>query len=123
MAVDPLILQMRFDSSETDEFDSVICTCPPALFSEMGDLEALDLRLATAFLTRLAQDMAENLGRTCGRADYYITTSPEVIRDKGLMHDCQECRDGVQRALEHLEAHPGTRFIVGQLHWVVIGVD
>lgn len=118
---DPLVFEMQFHPGPTSGFDSIIAICPTALFvplNELGGEEALDMRLAVGFLTKLAQDGAAPVREVCAKAQFTITRKAELIRTRGLMHDCAECRAAVDQALAHNRDHPETRYIIGQLYWL-----
>lgn len=68
-------------------------------------------------LRQLSEASAWNLGEVLHHAEFVITTSPSTVQARGLMHDCDSCRDGVRRALQKLNESPETEMLVGSLYW------
>jgi hypothetical protein len=106
-----MILRTDLEHLPTDGGDTVIATSFPD-------------PLTPNFLRDLANDMADLVDCRVHHAEFTVTTNPAVVRTFGIfpLHaSCEECADGVRRALTHLEENPTSPLLVGRLYWV--GVD
>lgn len=80
-------------------------------------LGALDIVLLSRMLRTLAEQQAADLGDELHHADFVVTTDPDLVAERGIMHDCDECRAGVETALRWLQEEPNGYLVVGQLWW------
>lgn len=98
---------------EISGFDTTILVMPKQ-FYVAGALAVIQFG---RFLRELANQQAADLGERLHHADFVITTDPAVVQSRGSMHDCDECRAGVQQALRILRENPKEELIIGQLYW------
>lgn len=82
-----------------------------------GEPPALAIRQLGASLRRLAEQSAARIGERLHHAEFAITKNPATVEARGAMHDCAECRAGVQRALRMLAENPDEDLFVGNLFW------
>jgi hypothetical protein len=97
--------------------DTIIATMPQAFYVELGDGPTLVMQPFARWLRQLSEAQASSLGEQLHHAEFVITTSPSVVQARGSMHDCDECRAGVQAALRSLRDHPDQELLVGALYW------
>jgi hypothetical protein len=98
--------------------DTCIATMPKQFTADVGDGEhAVLLPQLVRFLRPMFEEFATNLGEELHHAEFVITTDPSTVQAKGSMHDCDECRAGVRRALRALKQHPDRELIVAALYW------
>lgn len=119
MPGDPLKLEVHTDSEQEPPagFDSVIALFPESYYVTVGGKRALIARKAVAWVRALSLKCARDIGEVLHHAEWTITSDPELVHTLGLMHDCVERRDGVERAVAHLRDHPEAEIAVGQLLW------
>jgi len=79
--------------------------------------EALDARFVLRLLSQLSERFASELEERLHHAEWVITRDPRTVKERGMLHDCDFCRDGVERALEMLEAKPNGDLAIGALYW------
>lgn len=106
-----MVLGSELEHLPTDGGDTVIATKPPT-------------ELTMDILQQLADDMAAIVGCRLHHAEFVLTTDPAVVRSFGIfpLHiGCEECEAGVERGIAHLERHPDSPLLVGQLHWADVG--
>jgi hypothetical protein len=106
--------------AETDAppsgFDSVIAVMPSEFYVQIDDGEPAFAAVQFARYVRdLSEDQARRMGERLHHAEWINTRDPEVVRQRGLMHDCDECRAWVEKALSLIAE--GNELMVGQLWW------
>lgn len=100
--------------------DTTILALPEGFYVELEKHgRALLVQPLSRFLSSLANKQAADLGERLHHAEFVLTNDPSVIESRGSVHDCEECRAGVKRALRFLKEHPEHEMIVGQLFWAV----
>lgn len=102
--------------------DTTILLVPPAAYVDVPGEEhtgekAIHAGLLDLILRRLAEQQAADVGEELHHAEFTITRNPATLQSRGLIHDCDECRAGVQAGLRQLREHPDNDIIVGQLFW------
>lgn len=61
----------------------------------------------------LAQIQEGHLPPYIRMANFWITTNPDVVKQRGLVHtECESCQAGVERAVARLAEAPGTIMVV-----------
>jgi hypothetical protein len=116
---EPFFVLMGESDRNVSGRDTVIATLDhDALYATINGTDTL---LVTRF-SRLIQAMAEMrageaVGEVLHHGDFFITTDAERVRELGMLHDCEDCRAGVDRALASLAEHPGADVVIGQLYW------
>ena len=98
-------------------FDSAIAAVPEGCYLVADGKRALNMRAAQVALLRLSDAGAAGVGERLHHAEWTLTTDPGTVRRLGLMHDCAECRAGVDRAVARLAEFPEGEIAVGQLWW------
>lgn len=99
-------------------FDTTILVMPTEFYvSVAGEPPGLALNQFSAWLNRLANQQASDLGERLHHAEFTITTSRATVETLGRMHDCDVCREGVRTAIRFMHEHPGAEMVVGQLYW------
>jgi hypothetical protein len=103
---------------DDDDGDTVIAVMPDDFYVEVEGKRSVMFQPLARALREIGESSAEGLGRRLHHGEFWITTNPDTVREKGLMHtDCEECHVGVIRALAGLAAHPDRELIVGRLFW------
>lgn len=91
------------------------------MIAVVPDVYIVDGVINVTGLERLLRDQSEqaarNLGEYLHHADFVLTTDPVTVEKKGAVHDCDVCREGVLRALQHLRENPTVDLAVGTLYW------
>lgn len=112
-----LIIPMRGQMHKPETgYDTVIAQIPDDLVDAPPKQPGGNPKLSMHLL-QLAVESARNLGEGLRLANYWVTRDPEVVKQRGLLHDCPTCRAGVDRAVAEMKEHPGTVMAVGQLSW------
>lgn len=112
-----LMIPMRSQMFKPETgYDTVILEVPAGLVPEPPEYPGANPK-TSLLLLKTAIDMAELMNEGLRMANYWITRDPEVVRQRGLMHDCADCRAGVDRALAAMAANPKVVIAVGQLSW------
>lgn len=102
---------------EVAGFDSIIALAPEDLYKEIEGNRVLVMKRLATLLRQLSEEAAQNLNERLHHADWVITSDPEVVRTKGLAHDCAPCRAGVDQATAYLRVNPNAEILVGMLYW------
>jgi hypothetical protein len=113
-------LKLRIHTRATGEpagYDSSIISVPAGWYATVEGEQVLLVQAAGKFLRGLSERQAADMGEKLHHAVWTITSDPAEVTALGLMHDCAACRAGVDQALAHLSAHPGSEVAVGQLWW------
>jgi hypothetical protein len=98
--------------------DTTILTMPTQFYVTIGDgPPALAVRQFIKAMRDLAEGQAAALGEELHHAEFVITADPVVVEARGALHDCEDCRAGVRRALRSLRENPGQEMVVGTLYW------
>lgn len=97
--------------------DTTILSMPPHFIVDIGQGPTLVADALGKFLRNLAEKQATDLGEELHHANFVVTKDPATVEALGSMHDCEQCRAGVQEALRRLRDEPETDMIVGQLFW------
>ena len=98
--------------------DATTFPMPDGFYVDIGGFgPALVVQRFSRFLRELAEDQAATLGETLHHADFWVTNDPELVRAKGMMHDCPTCQDGMARTMAAMATDPGKDWVVGQLFW------
>lgn len=97
--------------------DSIIASMPDGLYVTVEGKKALAVQMLGRWLRMLAERSVESIGERLHHAEFVITGDPEVVRTRGLAHDCVECRAGVDKALAALAENPQMEMAVGTLFW------
>ena len=114
----PLKLSIITEATgEPAGYDSSIISVPRGWYATVGGERAFLAQAVGKLLRHLSEQQAADLGERLHHAVWTITGDPAEVRTLGLMHDCPTCRAGVDQALAHLAAHPGSEVAVGQLWW------
>lgn len=101
-----------------DGGDTTMFAMPEDAYVDLGDGKpTLRLQAFSRMIREVAEDQATALGRELHHADFWISTDPEFVREKGTWHDCQVCRDGMVRAMDMMAANPRIEMVVGRLYW------
>ncbi len=100
-------------------FDSMIVGAQDEDLSSLGFGQAafMDSNVLTPKLLSMSHLAALRLGERLHHADWWLTDNIDLINELSLMHDCQECRDGAERAVAFVKA-TGRAVLVGQLYWI-----
>ena len=80
---------------------------------------------SVSFLEYRTREMADHLRRLDEPIRLYFDKDGRPIgmltaaklREKGLMHDCPDCQDGMARTMAKMASKPGIEMLVGQLFW------
>lgn len=64
-----------------------------------------------------AVELAARVGQVLLSSRWWYTTDPQVIRARGMLHDCAKCRAGQDQAQAMLREHPDRPLAVGQLFY------
>lgn len=109
-------IESDLDTAPTG-FDSVIIGLPGdcGVISAPGKV-MLDVVRLTKIVEAVARYTAEQMNETLLKAEFILTFDPVKVTTLGLLHDCDICREGVNRALAMLATGDGP-MIVGQLYW------
>lgn len=110
--------------------DTVIARCPAEIVHFLKFVDDLGSNTTVVggpiptTLVKLGVEMAERFtdGSLFRDGQFWITDDPITVEAYGMMPehaDCENCRQGVRQALGVMEAEPGVRLIVGQLHWTL----
>ncbi len=103
---------------EPSGYDSAIIRAPADWYCTAPDGERdLVLNIVGRDLRARSERFAAALGERLHSAEWTITSDLEQVAALGMMHDCADCRDGVNRALEFLRENPAGEVAVGQLWW------
>lgn len=105
------------DSGDTSGYDSVIARVDDTWYVTIGGERALNIPAVGRFLRGISEASAAGAGERLHHAEWVLTSDPEQVRTLGLMHDCPECRAGVDQAVAYLRDTPGGEIAVGQLYW------
>lgn len=65
----------------------------------------------------LSEKQAADLGEVVHHADFVVTTDPSVVQARGIMHDCDACRDALRKAHRTLRETPDWPLVIGSLYW------
>jgi hypothetical protein len=104
---------------EAWQADAAIAAVGPDWYADTPEGRALNLRRVGDLLRMASETCARELGERLHHADWTITSDPGEVRRLGLTHDCDQCREGVDRAVAWLGAGPGREVAVGQMWWTV----
>ncbi len=114
-----LVVSTGREDRPVDGGDTTFFPMPQGYYVDLGDGKPA---LAVVHFIRDVRDLAEaqaaNLGRELHHADFWVTSDPEVVKDKGTWHDCPECREAMARVMDHMATNPDTEMVVGRLYWV-----
>lgn len=97
-------------------YDTVIALVPPAQVAPRPASPGMDPRIQV-MASHLARAQAAEMGEGLRESYWWITRDPEVVAQRGLVHDCPTCRAGVDQALAHMREHPDAVTAVGLLSW------
>jgi hypothetical protein len=93
--------------------DTAILEVPPRFMRD----GALLVNALAEFLRGISEAMATNIGELLHHAEYVVTNDPTIIEARGSIHDCDECRAGVRRALQLVDENPDRELLIGTLWW------
>lgn len=65
----------------------------------------------------IAEKQAGDLGEVLHHADFIVTVDPSVVQARGIMHDCDACRDALRKAHRILRETPDWPLVIGSLFW------
>lgn len=102
---------------EVGGFDSVIALAPEELYVEVEGNRTLVMNRLATLLQSLSEDGARTVNERLHHAEWVLTSDPELVRTKGLAHDCAACRSGVDQATAYLRENPDGEVLVGMLYW------
>lgn len=97
-------------------FDTVILIVPEELATAPPETPGANPHLGI-YLAGVAEEQAMRMRESLRMSGWWITRDPEVVKQRGLAHDCTTCRAGVDQALAHMREHPDAVMAVGQLSW------
>src|SRR4051794_29273800 len=80
-------------------FDSVIVKAPGWMYIELGSRRALNGSQLAKYLRDISEQQAKAIGEELHHANWVVTSDPNTVRTKGMLHDCAACRAGVDQAL------------------------
>lgn len=66
-------------------------------------------------LIAMAQKMARDMGENLRMSGWWVTRDPEVVKERGILHDCDDCRQSLADALAEMEADGDVVMAVGVL--------
>lgn len=92
-------------------YDTCILVVPPDM---LADPKAKAVMLPL-MLGKLALEQAADLGERLRESTWWITRDADEIRVRGLAHDCDVCRDGVELAMDAVRQDPDLMMAVGYL--------
>lgn len=122
----PVTIQTMYVDRAITGYDSAITSIPRLAYVRRGTRAAervLDMNALEPWLERTSEFMAgsmESGGELLHHADWYVTSDPEFVRDKGLHPDhpdCPSCITAVERALDYLDRGADRAVLVGMLYW------
>lgn len=112
-----LVLEALNDDRPITGMDTSICSVPGAAFAEIEGEKTIVMRPFLDWLQRVSRAQAAAIGEELHHAEWVMTNSPSTVQARGAMHDCDECRAGVRRALQMLREQPDRMLLVGSLYW------
>lgn len=97
-------------------YDTVVALVPADQVAPRPASPGIDPRIQI-MASHLARAQAAEMGEGLRESHWWITRDPEVVIQRGLMHDCPTCRAGVDQALAHMRDDPEAVAAVGLLSW------
>jgi hypothetical protein len=102
---------------EISGMDTAIAVMPDEFYVDVEGERTLVIQPFMRMLSKLSEKLARDIDEELHHAEWLITTDPSVVQAKGSMHDCDECRTGVRKALRSLRVYPNKELLVGALYW------
>lgn len=63
----------------------------------------------------IAQQMARDLGVQLRMSGWWVTRDPDVVKQRGMVHDCEDCRTALASALAEMDQDGDVVMAVGLL--------
>lgn len=101
-----------------DGGDTTYFPMPQGYYVDVDGQPALAMVQFLRFVRDVAEATAVRLGEELHHADFWVTSSPEVVKEKGTWHDCSECDESMARVMAHRATNPDIEMVVGRLYWV-----
>lgn len=118
----PIVIRTWHSNKSVDEgpegHDSAVLAMPEEMYVGRGSQRALAANAFVAWLRPVLEQMAANLGRALHHADVRMSSDPAVVLELASMHDCDFCREQMEKVDAFMAEHPGVELIVAQMWWV-----